>query len=332
MNSLTQTIAVTRRRIDNARRGILLKKIVWPLLSPLYIDRSPDYRRSIFIAGTERSGTTWVSDIVNYNREYRYVFEPFWAAQVEMCKGFREQQYLRPGNQDPYFVATVEAILSGRVRNRWTDKYHRRFIASKRLIKDVRSNLFLKWMHDQFPEVPIVLLLRHPCAVASSQRKRKNWPPDPKEEFLAQQELVEDLLYPFRGEIEAAQTDFERMIFRWCIQNYVPLKQFGTGEIEVVFYENLCEKPRSEVAKVFSFLGKDYDEAVLTTVRKPSPQSHTVSAVISGGSLIDSWREKVTVEETNRAIEILSLFGLDKIYSQDSMPDETGLRAVMDGR
>jgi len=322
-NNSTGRIA---RRIDSIKRRIN-NRILRPLISPVYVDYDPDYRNSIFLAGTERSGTTWVSDIINYKKEYRYIFEPFWPDKVDICIKFRPQQYLRPENQDSYFIEAAEVILSGKIRNSWTDKYHRRFIANKRLIKDVRANLFLKWMHSHFPEMPIILLMRHPCAVASSQLRHKHRVPSLKQEFLSQEELMEDFLNPFRKEIEKAQrqTDFEKRIFRWCIQNYVPLKQFKRGEIHLAFYENFCEKPRSEIDRLFSFLGKSYDEAVFAKLRKPSPQSRADSAIISGGSLIDSWRKHVTDEQIRRAVEILSLFGLDRIYSQDSMPNTDGI-------
>jgi len=307
------------KRIGNIKRRAN-RKIFGPLISPFYIDYRPDYRNSILLAGTEKSGTTWVSDIINYKREYRYIFEPFWPAKVDICKGFRPRQYLRPANQDSYFIETAKTILSGRIRNNWTDKYHRRFIANKRLIKDIRANLFLKWILNHFPEIPIILLLRHPCAVARSHLRRAHPQPDLKA-FLAQEELMEDFLNPFREEIEAAQTTFEKLVFRWCIENYVPLKQFKKGEIHLAFYENFCEKPEFEIDRLFSFLGKSYDEAVFTSLRKPSPVSREESAIISGGSLIDSWREQITDEQIQRAVEILSLFGLERIYSQDSMPN-----------
>lgn len=331
MNRLERKIiADTKARINRVKRRIV-KNTILPRMSGLYIDRNPDYRSTVFLAGTERSGTTWISNIINYGKEYRYIFEPFWGAQVDICRGFREQQYLRPDNRDSYFVETAETVLSGRIRNQWTDKYHGRLIADKRLIKDVRANLFLKWMHVNFPEMPIILLLRHPCAVAKSQfgYRSQHWPPDPEEEFLAQEELMEDFLDPFRVQIEGAQTDFERMIFRWCIQNYVPLKQFEQDEVHLAFYESFCEKPRSELDRLFSFLGKGYDEAVFAALDRPSLESREDSAIISGGSLVDLWREQISDEQVCRAVEILGLFGLDRIYSHGSMPDVDGAHEFM---
>jgi hypothetical protein len=304
------------------------KKMIQPLYSQLYLDYKTDYRNSIFLAGTGRSGTTWISDIINFKSEYRYIFEPFYPAEVDVCQKFEEIQYLRPNDQTPYFLKTAQHILSGKIRNKWIDQYHRSFISDKRLIKDIRANLLLRWIHENFSEIPIILLFRHPCAVAKSHLRGKNWSADPGL-FLNQTALVEDYLAPFVPEIKAAQTDFERHIFRWCIQNYVPLKQFKPGQIHVAFYENFCEQPVEEIKRLFTFLDKVYDEAVLTKLKKPSPVTRLDSKIVTGGSLIDGWREKITAEQTDRAIEILSLFGLDKIYTPASLPRPEGVNEVM---
>ena len=110
-------------------------------------------------------------------------------------------------------------------------------------------------MRANFPGMPIVLLLRHPCAVVAS-RLALGWK-DNLIETMEQEELVEDFLLPMEAEIRAARDDFERHLFLWCIDNYVPLKQFGPGEIHLVFYENLLANPEEELRSLFGFLGED---------------------------------------------------------------------------
>ena len=49
----------------------------------LYVDlEKGDHRSSVFLAGSGRSGTTWLSEIINHRRGYRYVFEPFNPREV----------------------------------------------------------------------------------------------------------------------------------------------------------------------------------------------------------------------------------------------------------
>jgi hypothetical protein len=174
----------------------------------------------------------------------------------------------------------------------------------------------------------MVLLLRHPCAVAHSQIQL-GWGPD-VEDFLSQRELVEDFLLPFEDEMRSAKTDFERHVFSWCVENYVPLKMLKRGEVHLTFYENLSEYPKDEVERLFAFLGKDFDASVFERMKKPSLLSREGSAVLSGERLVGGWRRHVTDRQLGRALEILGHFGLDGVYSGKVMPDPDGALALME--
>ena len=297
------------------------------VLSGLYVDLNRDYRNSIFLAGSGRSGTTWVSDLINYKNEYRYVFEPFHPEKVEICRHFSHKQYLRPEDRREEFLDPAQTILSGALRSRWADRFHSRFVSQRRLIKDIRANLMLGWIRANFPEMIMIFLLRHPCAVANSKIKL-GWKPDIND-LLSQKELVEDFLEPFEDEMRSAKTDFERHVFSWCVENYVPLAQLKRGEVYLAFYENLSENPKDEVGRLFAFMGKDFDESIFERMKKPSLLSREGSAVLSGERLADSWRKHVTTAQLERTIEILGLFGLDAVYSEKPMPDTGGAFTLM---
>ena len=73
----------------------LLNKLKRRIRSRILIDYNKDYSASIFLAGVGRGGTTWISDIINYNNEYRFIFEPFQPYKVNEVKEFIYHQYLR---------------------------------------------------------------------------------------------------------------------------------------------------------------------------------------------------------------------------------------------
>ncbi|TCJ15261.1 hypothetical protein E0L93_13200 [Rubrobacter taiwanensis] len=300
------------------------------VLGKLFIDRNRDYRNTVFLAGAGRGGTTWVSEIINYDGRYRYIFEPFHPGRVKSVRSFRHKQYIRPDNRDGKYLKPAWNILSGKVRSSWTDRFYKgRFVYDRRLVKDIRMNLALYWLRRNFPEMPIILLLRHPCAVAAS-RMKLGWRGSLAQTYLSQRELVEDFLAPFEREIQAAEErDFDRYIFGWCIENYVPLRQFSEGELLVVFYENFCERPREEVARTFRYLGRGFDDSVFAAMREPSPLARKESAVLLGERPADGWKRHVTPEQTKRAVEILALFGLDGVYSEDPMPDPGAVKALL---
>jgi hypothetical protein len=297
------------------------------LLGGLYLDLGKgDHRSSVFLAGTGRSGTTWLSDVVNYRGGYRYVFEPFHPGKVQACTRFRPRQYLRPNDRRKEFLEPAQRVLTGRLRDPWTDRFHRGFLPRRRLIKDVRANLLLGWISTNFPGMPIVLLLRHPCAVVAS-KLALGWK-DNLFETMEQEDLVEDFLLPMEPGIRAARDDFERHLFSWCIDNYVPLRQFGPEGIHLAFYENLLTHPKEELRRLFAFLGEDLDDRAYRNLERPSPLSRKYAPE---GPSVDGWRRQISGCRLERTVEILNLFGLDRVYGEGTMPDPSGAYALMSG-
>jgi Sulfotransferase family len=299
--------------------GIPLSRV----LGTLHVDLG-DHRSSVFLAGSGRSGTTWVAEVINHRNGYRLVFEPFHPGRVDICGGFRRKQYLRPDDRREEYLGPARTILTGGLRSPWTDRFNRKLVARRRLIKEIRANLLLGWMGENFPGMPIVLLLRHPCAVVAS-RLALGWR-DNLSETMEQEELVEDFLLPVEAEIRDARGAFERHVFSWCIENYVPLMQFGAGEIHLSFYENFLVHPEDEVRRLLAFVGEDLDGRVWRALSRPSPLSRREMS-----PSVDAWRRSVSDSQLERAMEILGLFGLDRVYGEGAMPDPSGAHAMMMG-
>jgi hypothetical protein len=303
------------------------------IASRMLIDLGGDHRDALFVAGSGRSGTTWLAQVINYRNDYRLIFEPFHRELVPLCAHFLHAQYLPPGLQDPTYLEPVGEILSGRVRTRWTDRFNKNPLPRRRIVKEIRGNLMLRWLSVNFPEMPIVLILRHPCAVAPSRLTvardpRQDWFPY-VEETLSQPALRRSFLMPYLELARELRTDFEKHVFMWCVENFVPLRQFRSGQLHVLFYEDLCVHPEEEVDRLFDFLGEPYDRRVFRSWKRPSWQSKAHSSIVTGKGLHDGWLELVSHDETRRAIEILAAFGLDRIYSADPMPRRAGVRELM---
>lgn len=294
----------------------------------LVLDRNRDHRESVFIAGTGRGGGTWLSEIINQQNDYRLVFEPFHPKRAPWMEPFPERPYLRADDDDPEFLALARRIVTGQVRHAWTERFNRRFVAHRRIIKEDFANLMMKWLHVNFPGMPLVLLLRHPCAIALSfQTHGYRGAVLP---LLEQEKLVGDFLEPYADAIRGARDTFERTVFLWCVETLVPLRQFRPGEVHVVFYEHLVRQPESEVANLFGHIGKSMEGFDLERLKVPSLTSRRASsAAWTGADRVASWKKKVTPEQRRRALEILALFGLDRIYGDDAMPRPEGILEVM---
>jgi hypothetical protein len=176
----------------------------------------------------------------------------------------------------------------------------------------------LPWLHARFPEMPIVLVLRHPFAVVSSQL-RLDWRMNPAD-LLAQEDLVSDHLVPLRSDIEQCNDEFERNMLLWCIENSVPLKTLASGAISVVFYERLLLEPEHECRRLFDRIGYEYREEILQHFDRPSQLSVYDSAIKTGADPITNWQKCAQERQVIRMLELLRLFGLEKVYGEAAMP------------
>jgi hypothetical protein len=298
-----------------------LKRLRRIIRSRFYLHLNHDTRNSIMVAGTGRSGTTWVAEMIASQIPCRIMFEPFHFRKV-LRKDHHLFHYMRPEQEDSVLYAYANNVLSGRIRKPWIDWHNDKWIASFRLIKEIRANLFLKWLKNKFPEVPLIFIIRHPCAVVLS-RMELGWATDSDiQPFLDQKNLVEDFLCDKLELIHRAETDVEKHALIWCITNLIPLKQFKPGEITVMYYEDLCLQPEYELLKILKSLNQ---EATMrrVDVKRPSTTSSISSAVVTGADRISRWKNTLKNREIDSILNIVREFGLDDLYGEAVTPQES---------
>lgn len=283
-----------------------------------YVDRERSPAATVVLAGSGRSGTTWLGEIIDRHHDHRVIFEPLKANAVPLARPFVHGHYLRPGDTDPRYREPIERILTGRIRNRWTDHQNHVRWTRRRLVKDVRANNLLPWLHDAFPEVPLVYLVRHPVAVAVSTRAL-GWR-DQLDGMLAQPALVADHLEPARPLLRSLATPWERRIGQWCAENLVPLRMLGPGAACLVFYEDLCDHPQTTATRVLAHLGQVADAALDAALDRPSRLVRPHSAVTRQADPVESWLDEVSPGELERAAEIVAACGLGDVWGTDPRP------------
>ncbi|MFC2159323.1 sulfotransferase domain-containing protein [Actinomycetota bacterium] len=294
------------------------------------LDLNFDINNTIMLAGSARSGTTWVANIINYNNEYRMMFEPFHPTRVDYCQILKNKSYISTENKDEELINLFKFVLSGRIRSLRINRYNTRWISKKRIIKEVTGNLFLKWLKINFPQVPIILLMRHPFSVAVSKIKLNFSNPDKEIEILfSQEKLVNDYLIDYRMIAKNLNSIFEKYVFIWCVENYIPIRQFRKDEIYISFYENLCLKSIEEVTRLFLFLNKEVNKKVINMIKIPSQTVKEHSSILTGDNLIHEWKKSVKKIDIEKGTKILKSFKLDKIYNERSIPDINELHKIM---
>ena len=298
----------------------LRKRAVRAVCSRLYQDTHGEFSNSAMIAGTGRSGTTWLADIIASQMSCRIMFEPFHSRKVDAFRQFNYFHYMQPMGLDNTLYSFCQKIFSGNIRHRWIDRQVEHIFPHYRLVKEIRANLFLKWINNQFPEIPLLFIIRHPCAVVLS-RMHLDWATDSDiEPFLVQSELIEDFLKDKLDIIKSAKTDEEKHAVIWCISNLVPLQQFGRNELNVIFYENLVLQPEIEIPKVFEAINLPYGDTVFVQANKPSTTTVRSSAIVTGDDKITHWKRVFSPKQIDSILSMVEAFGLDYLYSEFDMP------------
>ena len=288
----------------------------------------------ILLAGSGRSGTTWIGDVLSSCRGCCSVFEPLNTDCVpEAPKWGRLSSspgcYLRCDESHSEWRQFFDRIFSGRISNRWTrqdwrlvprttngrpvlSRLHFRLAktrnliehwkANTRVVKTIRGNLLLPWLANQFP-LEIVHLIRHPCAVIGSQI-RLGWQFQ-LDDIYAQPVLIEDLLSPYSQWLRSASTPLDKLAVLWCVENLLPTEMASQGLCHSVIYEQCEAHPESTFSRLFADLGltpaRGTRRAITARVSSPSQTQNVAEA----------WHAPLTLEEGERVLEIVSGFGFD---------------------
>ncbi|MGH7544424.1 MAG: sulfotransferase [Gemmatimonadota bacterium] len=293
----------------------------------MYRDADPDVRKSILIAGTGRSGTTWLADVLATVFPCRIMFEPFHRDFIEAYRDFHYFHYARPAESDERLLSYCQTVFSGSIRHPWIDSGVGHLFPKYRVVKEIRANLFLRWIRERFPGLPILFLVRHPCAVVLS-RMRSDWATDLDiAPFLAQEKLIEDHLKDRLDLIRGARRVEEKHAIVWCVSNLVPLAQFEPGELDVVFYERLCTQPEPEIRRIIQILNKEPFEAeeaklgrALRRIDVPSGTTLRSSAVVTGEDPVGRWRKHLSRDQIANILAVVEAFGLGHLYGDSDRP------------
>jgi hypothetical protein len=300
--------------------GRLRQRILRIAISRLYQDRYPYTKLSILVAGTARSGTTWLGEIISSQAPVRILFEPFHPGKVKAFAKFNYFHYQRPTEENMLLAAYSRRVLSGAIRHGWIDREVGHLRPVYRVVKDIRANLFLKWLSLRFPEVPLVFIVRHPCAVVLS-RMELGWSTDLDIQcFLDQENLVQDFLVDKLDVIRQAHTPEAKHAVIWCISNLVPLTQLQPGDTHSLFYEHLCIQPEVEIPALFRAIGLPYAGSVFKRMLRPSRTSTTASAVMWGTDKVKRWQSALSRSQVRDILSIVDGFGLSHLYDDSLLP------------
>lgn len=225
------------------------------------VDLQKDFDGMILVAGSGRSGTTWIGDVINYRNDFRVAFEPMDSRKDSRVNILGLRPYFGSRGPSEAERKALELTLRGLPGNFWVNRYNRKFVARRRLVKEIRANLILPWIQTEFPEIKIVYVLRHPVAVAMSRIEAK-W-----SSHLAQLLAIPGLSGHFSNSvwsliksIEGDGTEYEKHFAQWIIENWIPYGGLDRQKAVMVYYENLVGGDVMQWARLLEFCEVTLDE------------------------------------------------------------------------
>jgi len=306
----------------------LKDNVIRAIFSKLYIDRNHDLNNTIIVAGTGRSGTTWLAHILEKYLHYRIIFEPFHPLKFKKFNKYEYKKYLQPEDNNTELNSVIYQILTGRIRNKGIDHLNRSFMPKGRIVKIIRANYFLKWIRNNFPEVPIIYILRHPCAVVNSWVKL-GWGTVDWKSLLSQELLLNDFFEPYLNVFNKADTSIKQNACIWCAEQLVPLNTMNYKDWIVITYEDLCQNAKNEIEKIFNYINIDKkintlnaQRIIPTTVRKDS-------AILKKKDPLKTWQWELSRNEIEQILEIVKNFSLDIIYNSSIIPHKNNLEKIL---
>ncbi len=250
------------------------------------------FNKHIIIAGSARSGTSWLSEIIGLQYRYRLLFEPEHEHQTQegylICDKLITAENVER-DQKKYFVN----IFKNQVDNDWIAQLsNRKFkrhlwpvIPKKYVIKFVRCNMSAHYIAQQY-SIPIVYVIRNPYdVIASQQRVKFPWLYNLnrfKNQDLLCNMLMEHYNFDLRNQKELS--DIEKLSIRWCIENSIPfLLNKNDSKYTVYKYEDI----KNDI-NVFLEICKSYNLKPLSNIEtaynQPSSKTHPKSEIITGTS------------------------------------------------
>ena len=106
----------------------------------------------------------------------------------------------------------------------------------------------------------------------------------------------------------------------WSVSNMVPLQQFDSSELKVVYYEDLCTQPEIELPGIFEAIGYQYSAPPGTRMNYPSQTARRDSAVVTGANKIENWKKKLSHSQIDHILQVVQSFGLGHLYGDSPLP------------
>ena len=306
------------------------------------------------IAGSGRSGTTWVQDALATANRLRPVFEPLHPYVSELGDRYAHRA-LAADESHIELRQFLEDVCAGRCNLLWTKyrqqarwlfppptefrsksdagqvyrhwaKFLREFpkltIAGWRrvpLMKCIRANLMLGWLSRQC-DFRIVLIVRHPGAVIESELRGRWNAKFALDRFRRDVKLHDLTDGRYRRLLERRLSPLEALATRWLIENQWVIERAQSNLVTVVFYEQLKASPDREWLRICQSLDLPRTPAAAILARPSQQSSPGRSAATVGAKDVPRWQRALSQEQVATIQGVLDEAQCTLYHMNDPLP------------
>lgn len=264
----------------------------------------------VFILWDWRSGTTWITNIINSQVYYKEFFEPFhpiyWSAELSKFWS----RYITPEENE---LQKIQKLIEWKIKNPRKDMSPSCDPSTENtLIKDIHCYLNFHWIYENFPHIKPIIIIRNPFATAISKYSTKSWWWEDELTLLLEKDIQNKFFSQYKNVIKkyGSQDDYViKQILIWCLKYTLLLHSIPKKSQFIVRYEDLCLNFESEVSAIKSYISNP--EITWSNRYHPSIVTKKTQDQLKKHSQIYEWKKLVSEDQLLIWKEIISLFGLN---------------------
>lgn len=273
------------------------------LLARLVPPRTPP----VLLLSLPRSGSSWVGEMLGYPRSALYLREP--VTQAARRAGMQEGAvaYVDPAAPSPIHRLAAARAFHGVPRFRgntvpFPRRWGMRTRPRKRVIIKEVNPLAAEWLIGTY-RPRVILLTRHPAAVAASYHGLGWNGVRPRETFIRHERLRHDRLAPWAEELAGVEDFWEYEGLRQGALLYLADRATAlASDVLWTSYERLCAHPRQEFRRLADFSGIHWGRSAekhLAEKGQVSDGRHFGTSR-NTSSMPDRWKQRVADAELRR--------------------------------
>ena len=282
--------------------------------------RHHDLADTVMVVSSKRTGSTWVQELISGGSGVCPIFEPLQGdATVKRLSRGREA-LITPDEQVPDLEAFLDRSMRGAHVTKWSLQLAspRRLLEADRfVVKHVQLSMAAGWLGRVFPASPMVLLVRHPCAVVQSMLTVR-WSGSSSDEIFSRRPPASN-----RAALElldGRRTRAEAFAALWASELIAMLADTDPSRASLLAYETVADDPAGALGPVMEQVGLPRPPDLVARSAKPSASTHKASVVRASGDPVTGWIDRLDPTDRSAVLAVVRDAGITG-YGADPRPD-----------